>query len=65
MRNFRNDKILSVIIVFALAWLIVNPGIWFTCIGLILEVAVVCFAAKIVARLLFGKSLKELIFGDK
>lgn len=63
MKN--NERFIAVIIVLAVAWLIVNPAVWFTFIGVIVEVGVFCLVAKIVARIIFGKSLKELIFDRK
>ena len=62
--NFKKN-LLTIIVVLAISFLVVTPGLWFPAIGLILDVMIFCLAARIVARVIFGKSLKELIFGDK
>jgi hypothetical protein len=52
----------TIVAVLVIAFLVVNPGLWIPAFGLLFNVMLFCLAARIVSKLVFGKSLRELLF---
>ena len=64
MNNLWN-KMAAMAIVIIITMCILHPSLWIGAIGTVLHIVLVALVAKVVCKLVFGKSISELIFGDK
>lgn len=63
--NNVGDRLAGIALVLLITMCIVHPSLWIGAIGSLMYFVMLVLVAKIICRILYKKSLKELLFGDK
>lgn len=63
MKGF-GDKLAAIALVFLITMCIMHPSLWIGAIGSLTYIVMLVLVAKVICRILYKKTLKELIFGE-
>ena len=59
------DKLSALAVVLLITTCIMHPSLWIGAAGTLIHIAIVLLLAKVVCRVVFKKSIKELLFDEK
>jgi len=65
MKNDLIGRGMALVVVLMIVACIMHPSLWIGAFGAILNILIWVLLAKIVCRLVFKKSIRELILGEK